>query len=93
MQAVECLTAAYRKHVRRAAVRPSKDSSPNLRSWGAGKALRTHPFDRLFQDIGGWDADISENAIEVYVSRLRYELDLGDVRIRTIYGIGYRLDG
>ncbi len=44
--------------------------------------------DRLFS----YDDDISENAIEVYVGRLRKHLDGSSVQITTLRGIGYRLD-
>jgi DNA-binding response OmpR family regulator len=48
--------------------------------------------DRLVQSLGGWQADLTQNAIEVYVSRLRTKLEPAGVRIRTVRGIGYRLD-
>lgn len=44
--------------------------------------------DRLFS----YDDDVSENAIEVYVGRLRRHLEGSDVRITTLRGLGYRLD-
>jgi DNA-binding response OmpR family regulator len=46
----------------------------------------------LVQAISGWDATITVNAIEVYVSRLRTKLDQGGIGIRTVRGIGYRLE-
>jgi DNA-binding response OmpR family regulator len=46
---------------------------------------------RLLSAVAGWDDDISENAVEVYVSRLRAKL--GDAAtIRVVRGLGYRLD-
>ncbi len=45
-------------------------------------------FDRLFSI----DDDASENAIEVYVGRLRKHLEGSDLRITTLRGLGYRLD-
>lgn len=45
-------------------------------------------FDRLFSI----DDDASENAIEVYVGRLRKHLEGCDLRITTLRGLGYRLD-
>ena len=45
-------------------------------------------FDRLFS----YDDDISENAIEVYIGRLRKHLENSNVRITTHRGLGYRLD-
>ena len=44
--------------------------------------------DRLFS----YDDDVSENAIEVYVGRLRKHLEGSKVRIKTLRGFGYRLD-
>ena len=48
--------------------------------------------DRLVQSLAGWDKDITPNAIEVHVSRLRGKLAAGAVVIRTVRGIGYRVD-
>ncbi|WP_424943867.1 response regulator transcription factor [Aliiroseovarius crassostreae] len=44
--------------------------------------------DRLFS----YDEDVSENAIEVYVGRLRRHLQGSDVRITTVRGLGYKLE-
>ncbi len=44
--------------------------------------------DRLFS----YDDDVSENAIEVYVGRLRRHIEGSDVSITTLRGLGYRLD-
>ncbi len=44
-------------------------------------------LDRLFT----YDENVSENAIEVYIGRLRKHLDGSNVEIRTIRGLGYRL--
>lgn len=44
--------------------------------------------DRLFS----YDDDVSENAIEVYVGRLRKHLEGSDLKITTLRGLGYRLD-
>ena len=48
--------------------------------------------EKLLQSISSWDADLTPNAIEVYVSRLRHKLAPGGIDIRTVRGIGYRLD-
>jgi DNA-binding response OmpR family regulator len=48
--------------------------------------------DRLLQTISSWDKEITPNAVEVYVSRLRAKLEMGGVRIRTVRGLGYRLE-
>lgn len=44
--------------------------------------------DRLFS----YDDDASENAIEVYIGRLRKHLEGSDLKITTLRGLGYRLD-
>ena len=44
--------------------------------------------DRLFS----YDDDVSENAIEVYIGRLRKHLQPSALRITTLRGLGYRLD-
>jgi DNA-binding response OmpR family regulator len=47
--------------------------------------------ERLLRAIAGWDEDLTPNAVEVYVSRLRAKL--GDaLAIHTVRGLGYRLD-
>ena len=44
-------------------------------------------IDRLFS----YDDDVAENAIEVYVARLRKKLESSDLKIITERGMGYRL--
>lgn len=44
--------------------------------------------DRLFS----YDEEVTENAIEVYVGRLRRHLTGAQVRITTVRGLGYKLD-
>jgi len=44
--------------------------------------------DRLF----AYDDDVSDNAIEVYVGRLRKHLERSSLRIRTARGLGYSLE-
>lgn len=46
----------------------------------------------IIQAVAGWDDDLSPNAIEVYVSRLRSKLEPAGVRIRTVRGFGYMLE-
>ncbi|MEM9430940.1 MAG: response regulator transcription factor [Pseudomonadota bacterium] len=48
---------------------------------------KAHLMDRLFS----YDADVTENAIEVYVGRLRKKLGGMGVRIETVRGLGYRI--
>lgn len=44
-------------------------------------------LDRLFSQ----DAEVTENAIEVYVGRLRKRLQDAGVQIETVRGVGYRM--
>jgi two-component system response regulator TctD len=44
--------------------------------------------DRLFS----YDEEVTDNAIEVYVGRLRRHLSGSTVKITTLRGLGYRLD-
>ena len=48
---------------------------------------KAHLMDRLFS----LSDDVSENAIEVYVGRLRKKLEASQARIETVRGLGYRL--
>ena len=48
--------------------------------------------EKLLQAISGWDDNLGANAIEVYVSRLRAKLEGSRVMIRTVRGVGYRLE-
>jgi two-component system response regulator TctD len=48
---------------------------------------KSHLMDRLFS----FAEDISENAIEVYVGRLRKKLENSSAKIETVRGMGYRL--
>ncbi len=48
--------------------------------------------DKLLQALTGWDKEITPNAIEVYISRLRAKLDPAGIRLRSIRGFGYRLE-
>jgi DNA-binding response OmpR family regulator len=47
---------------------------------------------KLADSLSRWDKEITDNAIEIYVSRLRAKLATDDISIRTVRGIGYRLD-
>jgi two-component system response regulator TctD len=48
---------------------------------------KTHLMDRLFS----FSEDVSENAIEVYVGRLRKKLEGSRASIETVRGLGYRM--
>jgi two-component system, OmpR family, response regulator len=66
------------------------------REWSILECLAHHSGrvvskERLIQAIVSWDEEISGNAIEVHVSRLRAKL--GDAAtVRGIRGLGYRLE-
>ena len=48
--------------------------------------------EQLVDHLCGWGEEVSNNAIEVYVHRLRRKIELGGVRIVTVRGLGYCLD-
>ena len=48
--------------------------------------------DRLVTHLCAWGEEVSNNAIEVYVHRLRKKLEPGGVRIATVRGVGYCLE-
>jgi two-component system OmpR family response regulator len=47
---------------------------------------------QILEGCCDWNSDVSDNAIEVYIHRLRKKLTHGGIRIRTIRGLGYLLD-
>jgi len=48
--------------------------------------------EKLLAALTGWDKEITPNAIEVYVSRLRGKLEPHGIALRSIRGFGYRLE-
>ena len=42
--------------------------------------------------MASWGDELSPNAIEVYVSRLRAKLEPAGIHIRTVRGFGYMLE-
>ncbi|MES2952557.1 MAG: response regulator transcription factor [Pseudomonadota bacterium] len=48
--------------------------------------------DKLLQALTGWDKEITPNAVEVYISRLRGKLEPHGLALRSIRGFGYRLE-
>ena len=48
--------------------------------------------DQLVDHLCGWGEEVSHNAIEVYVHRLRKKLEIGGVKIATVRGLGYCLE-
>ena len=49
---------------------------------------KAHLMDRLFS----YDTAVTENAIEVYVGRLRRRIEAVGLRIETVRGLGYRIE-
>jgi two-component system OmpR family response regulator len=48
--------------------------------------------EQLVDHLCEWGEEVSNNAIEVYVHRLRKKLEPGGVRIATVRGLGYCLE-
>jgi DNA-binding response OmpR family regulator len=48
--------------------------------------------EKLLQALTGWDKEITPNAVEVYISRLRGKLEPHGLALRSIRGFGYRLE-
>ena len=57
-----------------------------------GKVEKVASKEAIIQAVAGWEEDLSHNAIEVYVSRLRAKLEPAGIRIRTVRGFGYMLE-
>ena len=67
------------------------------REWSVLEYLLIHApkpasKEKLLQALTGWDREITPNAVEVYVSRLRAKLEPYGISLRSIRGFGYRLD-
>ena len=56
------------------------------------RAGRLVSKDQLVSHLCEWGQEVSPNAIEVYVHRLRKKLEPGGVRIATVRGLGYSLE-
>jgi two-component system OmpR family response regulator len=48
--------------------------------------------DQLIESLCGYGEEVSANAIEVYMHRLRKKLEPAGVTIRTLRGLGYLMD-
>lgn len=67
------------------------------REWAALEFLATRTNriiskDQLIQSLYGWDDDITPNAVEKFISRLRGKLEPAGIVIRTVRGLGYFLE-
>ena len=76
------------------------DGEPLLlsaREYGVLEALmvqtgRVVSKDRIAQRLSVSGEELADNAIEVYVHRLRKRIESAGVRIRTVRGLGYLLE-
>lgn len=48
--------------------------------------------DQLVERLCEWGEEVSTNAIEVYIHRLRKKIERGPIRIATVRGLGYCLE-
>ncbi len=48
--------------------------------------------DQLVERLCEWGEEVSTNAIEVYIHRLRKKIEKGPIRIATVRGLGYCLE-
>lgn len=48
--------------------------------------------EQLMEHMYGWDKEVSPNAIEVYIHRIRKRIEAFGLSIRTIRGLGYILE-
>jgi two-component system OmpR family response regulator len=48
--------------------------------------------EQLVEQLYSYDREVSQNAIEVYVHRVRKKLTGAGINVRTLYGRGYQLD-
>jgi DNA-binding response OmpR family regulator len=83
------------------AMRTAKASGQTVelgpREWTVMEYLMLHApkpasKEKLLAALTGWDKEITANAVEVYVSRLRAKLEPHGVALRSIRGFGYRLE-
>jgi two-component system, OmpR family, response regulator len=65
-----------------------------VREWALLELFMARPGrvlskEQIAQQLADYDAQLTPNAIEVYVSRLRAKIETAGVRIRTVRGFGY----
>lgn len=56
------------------------------------RAGRVVSKEALVEHLCHWDAEMGDNAIEVYIHRLRKKLEAAEVQIRTVRGLGYMVE-
>lgn len=57
-----------------------------------GHAGRVTAKEAIADRLTGWDEGVGDNAVEVYIHRLRRKLEGSGVAIRTLRGLGYLLE-
>jgi DNA-binding response OmpR family regulator len=65
-----------------------------MREWALLELFMTRPGrvlskEQIAEHLAEYDTQLTSNAIEVYVSRLRAKIESAGVRIRTVRGFGY----
>ena len=87
--------------MRRVSVRTATGEAAPLdlgpREWTVLEYLLIHApkpasKEKMLQALTGWDKEITPNAVEVYISRLRGKLEPHGLALRSIRGFGYRLE-
>ena len=58
----------------------------------AGRVNRIVSKEQISQALYSWDDEITPNAIEKFISRLRTKLEPAGINIRTVRGLGYFLE-
>ena len=56
------------------------------------RAGRVVSKEQILESLYNWNEEVSDNAIEVYIHRLRKKLGIGSIIIRTVRGLGYLMD-
>jgi two-component system, OmpR family, response regulator len=90
-------TAARRASARRVGDTERQAVELGPREWTVMEYLLIHApkpasKDKLIAALTGWDKEITPNAVEVYISRLRNKLEPYGIALRSIRGFGYRLE-
>ncbi|MBN9423097.1 MAG: winged helix-turn-helix transcriptional regulator, partial [Candidatus Accumulibacter sp.] len=67
------------------------------REWAALEYLATRANrivskEQIMESLYSWEEDITPNAVEKFVSRLRVKLEPAGIVIRTVRGLGYYLE-
>ena len=71
-----------------------RDPAIDVRELGGllQRAGRLVSKDQLVERLCEWGEEVSNNAIEVYIHRLRKKIEQGPIRIATVRGLGYCLE-